>query len=96
MYRLEVGAACFVIFYLAAMALVLALDGRGFAEVGTKGWRAVEVVRATDEQGVNVSEQAKLTEDVAKGLRRTDAALESALEALNRQEQRLERLERKD
>jgi hypothetical protein len=92
-YRLEVGAACFAAFYLAAMALVLALDGRGFAEVGTKGLRAVEVIRATDEQQVSTSEQARLTEDMAKRLERTNAALESAFEALIRQEQQLEQLE---
>lgn len=92
-YRLEVGAACFAVFYLAAMALVLALDGRGFAEVGTKGWRAVEVVRATDEQRVNASDLANLTEDMEKKLEKTDAALASAFEALTGQEQRLEQLE---
>lgn len=44
-YRLEVGGACFAAFYLAAMALVLALDGRGFAELGTRGLRAAEPSR---------------------------------------------------
>jgi hypothetical protein len=39
-YRLEVGAACFVVVYLAAMAFFLALDGRGFAEFGTRGLKA--------------------------------------------------------
>jgi hypothetical protein len=61
--------------------------------VGTKGLRAVEVIRATDEQQVSTSEQARLTEDMAKRLERTNAALESAFEALIRQEQQLEQLE---
>jgi hypothetical protein len=95
-YRLEVGAACFAAFYLAAMALVLALDGRGFAEMGTKGLKAVEVVRTTDDYQANASEQARLTEDMEKRLERTNAALESAFEALTRQEQRLERLEERN
>jgi hypothetical protein len=95
-YRLEVGAACFVVFYLATMALVLALDGRGFAEVGTKGLKAVEIVRqAADEQQVTLSREVKVAHDMETDLKRTDAALERALEALNRQKQRLEQLEEK-
>jgi uncharacterized protein YdeI (YjbR/CyaY-like superfamily) len=66
-----------------------------FAEFGTKGWRAVEVVRATDEQRVNASEQAKITEDIEERLGKTNAALESAFEALTGQEKRLEQLEEK-
>ena len=54
-YRLEVGAACFAVFYLAAIAFMLALDGRGFAEFSTKGLRATKVVRAAAEQEVAMS-----------------------------------------
>jgi hypothetical protein len=39
-YRLEIGAAFFVAFYLATMAFVLALSGKGFAEFGTKGTKS--------------------------------------------------------
>lgn len=57
-YRLEVGMAFFVAFYLASMATVLALDGRGFAELGTKGLRAEKVVnRAAGEQQQSLREQ---------------------------------------
>jgi hypothetical protein len=38
-YRLEVGGAIFVGFYLAAMAFVLALRNRGFTDIGTAGVR---------------------------------------------------------
>lgn len=71
-YRLEVGAACFAAFYLATMALMLAFDGRGFAEFGTKGLRATKVVRAATEQEVVMS---------------------GVVEALRKQEERLEKLE---
>ncbi len=71
-YRLEVGAACFAAFYLAAMALMLAFDGRGFAEFGTKGLRVTEVIRAATEQEV---------------------VMNSVVETLKEQEERLERLE---
>lgn len=43
-YRLEIGAAFFVAFYLALMAILLALSGKGFAEFGTRGLRAETVV----------------------------------------------------
>ena len=39
-YRLEVGAAIFAGLYVIGMALVLALQNRGFAEFGTGGVRA--------------------------------------------------------
>jgi hypothetical protein len=39
-YRVEVGTAVFFSFYLATMALVLAMHNRGFTEIGTGGIRA--------------------------------------------------------
>lgn len=77
-YRLEVGAACFAVLYLAAMAFVLALAGRGFAEVGTKGLRATEVVQSPE---------------LEERLERVESTLEAAAGSLNGQEQRLARLE---
>lgn len=93
-YRLEVGGACFAVFYLATMALVLALDGRGFAEVGTKGLRAVKVTRTTDDQQVGLSEQVKFNCDIKNDLEETEAALQSTDKTLNEQEKRLDRLEK--
>lgn len=43
-YRLEIGAAFFAAFYLVTMAIVLALTGKGFAEIGTSGLKAEQVV----------------------------------------------------
>ncbi len=43
-YRIEIGLAAFAGFYLMVMTFVLALGGRGFTEIGTKGLRAQEVV----------------------------------------------------
>jgi hypothetical protein len=39
-YRVEVGAAVFFGFYLATMALVLAMHNRAFTELGTGGIKA--------------------------------------------------------
>ena len=83
-YRLEVGGASFTVLYLLAMAFVLALAGRGFAEIGTKGLRATEVVRAADkEQAVLIAERLALIE----------SAIQTTAEQLNEQEKRLARLE---
>ncbi|HEX5527802.1 MAG TPA: hypothetical protein VFX44_11490 [Solirubrobacterales bacterium] len=92
-YRLEVGGACFAAFYLAAMALALALDGRGFAELGTRGLRAAEVVRSTNEQEVSLSEQTKLNLEMEEKLDETNAALEDTVQAMREQEERLAVLE---
>jgi hypothetical protein len=39
-YRVEVGAAVFLGFYLASTALVLAMHNRGFTEIGSGGVKA--------------------------------------------------------
>jgi hypothetical protein len=60
-YRLEIGAAFFAVFYLVTMAMVLALDGRGFAEIGTKGLKAQRVVnRASARQQQELHRQWRL------------------------------------
>lgn len=92
-YRLEVGAASFTVLNLAAMALALALDGRGFAELGTRGLRAVEVVRSTDEQAVSFSENVKLNHEMEEKLEQTNAALENTVRTMRKQEKRLATLE---
>lgn len=93
-YRLEVGAACFAAFYLAAMALVLAIDGRGFAELGTKGLRAAEVVRAAGEQEGTLARHLKLNRQIEAELEKTNAAIQGAAETLQEQGERLAKLER--
>jgi hypothetical protein len=63
-YRLEIGATFFVAFYLAVLAVVLALDGRGFAELGTRGLKATTVVR----QQRYSSNQARIEHQIFKKL----------------------------
>jgi hypothetical protein len=93
-YRLEVGAASFVAFYLATMAVMLALDGRGFAEFGTRGLKAETVVGRGEERQQAAIRHQKLVE------RRTHIKLESLQSALDEaqglleiHQQRLDRLE---
>lgn len=42
-YRVEVGAAAFLGLYLVAMAFVLALNNRGFSEIGVNGLKAQDI-----------------------------------------------------
>ena len=64
-YRLEIGAAFFVAFYLATMAVVLAFKGKGFAEFGTKGLKATTVVAQQD----YVSHQEEINRQILKRMR---------------------------
>src|SRR6478752_5658332 len=71
-YRLEVGAACFAAFYLAAIAFFLALDGRGFAELGARGLKATKVIQATDTQQLTLAQHLELDRDLESDLKKTD------------------------
>ncbi len=95
-YRLEIGAACFVAIYLAAVAFLLALDGRGFVEFGRRGLKAEQIVRAADdEQEVTLTRQLELQQEIEQRLEDIGAALGSITEDLETQEQRLQFLERR-
>jgi hypothetical protein len=69
-YRLEVGGALFLGFYLVAMAFVLALQNRGFTEFGTGGVRAQSVVRVSRAFAMEESSLDALTEAIAEIKRR--------------------------
>lgn len=44
-YRVEVGAATFLGFYLTGMAFVLALNNRGFSEISVNGLKAQDITK---------------------------------------------------
>jgi hypothetical protein len=93
-YRLEIGAACFVAIYLAAIAFFLALDGRGFVEFGTRGLKAEQIVRAADDdEQVTLDEQTKATRGLEAALEDVEASLERAVDEISEQKQRLENVE---
>jgi hypothetical protein len=92
--RLEVGAACFVVAYLAAMTLALALAGRGFVEVAGKGLRSEQVVGTTDEQRATSAEHLMLIRSMEKNLKSTRVTLNGVLEELDTQDRRLQVLEK--
>jgi hypothetical protein len=49
-YRVEVGAAVFLGLYLATMAFALALHNRAFTEVGTNGFKALDIAAAEEDR----------------------------------------------
>lgn len=90
-YRLEVGAAFFVAFYLATMAFFLALDGKGFAEFGTKGLKADEVVGRQDV--ATLRQQARVDRQTRELLEEVRTEVEEVQATLGLHRQRLERIE---
>lgn len=94
MYRLEVGGACFVVIYLAAIAFFLALDGRGFVELGTKGLKAEQIVgEADDEQEMTLAGDLMSIRNTRETLKRFEAALDDVIDDQAAQEKRLRALE---
>ena len=93
-YRLEIGAAFFVVFYLAVMTFVLALSGRGFAQIGTKGVAADEVV-VNRKQNLAFRTLARSTRSALTGIADLRAGFRNVDKALESHEERLEKLEKK-
>jgi hypothetical protein len=55
-YRVEVGAAVFFGLYVATMAFALALQNRGFTEIGSGGIRARELAEVSEYAAVDHAE----------------------------------------
>lgn len=91
-YRLEVGVAFFAVLYVAAMALLLALSGRGFAEVGTKGLKVARIVIRSD---VTLRQQRQVDNQTRAMLNEFDGDLKVIVSELNSCRRRLEILETK-
>ncbi|HST69777.1 MAG TPA: hypothetical protein VLI94_08990 [Solirubrobacterales bacterium] len=51
-YRVEVGAATFLGLYLVAMAFVLALNNRGFSEIGVNGLKAQDINSSAQQDAI--------------------------------------------
>jgi hypothetical protein len=56
-YRVEVGAATFLGLYLVAMAFVLALNNRGFSEIGVNGVRAQDINSSAHQSAIKEHER---------------------------------------
>jgi uncharacterized protein YlxW (UPF0749 family) len=93
-YRLEIGMSFFVAFYLATMAMMLALSGRGFAEFGTQGVRARAVIdrAAGSKQQETLSRQLKATQQTERKLEELHARVADLRENVDLHQKRLENL----
>jgi hypothetical protein len=68
-YRVEVGAATFLGLYLVAMAFVLALNNRGFSEIGVNGLKAQDITKKAQRGTVQEHEnQLKMLWQVVEAL----------------------------
>ncbi|HEX6152845.1 MAG TPA: hypothetical protein VFZ19_04900 [Solirubrobacterales bacterium] len=68
-YRVEVGAATFLGLYLIAMAFVLALNNRGFSEIGVNGLKAKDITKKAQRGTVQEHEnQLKMLWQVVEAL----------------------------
>lgn len=94
-YRLEIGAAFFVAFYLATMALFLAFSGKGFAEFTATGLKIEEVVeRATERQDKTaLAWQLRIDHRTEEKLQQIQAFLDDLHQRQRLHEQRLEKLD---
>jgi hypothetical protein len=72
-YRLEIGAAFFVAFYLVTLTFLLALSGRGFAEFGTNGLKISKVVERSE---AGFRQQAQIDRQAWVKLRELNADVE--------------------
>jgi hypothetical protein len=92
-YRLEIAVAFFVAFYLATLTVLLALDGKGFAEFGTRGLKATTVIGPTArEQRETLSQQLKLADEAEREVEELVADLEDLQGRVNLQQVRLDEL----
>lgn len=57
-YRIEVGAATFLGLYLVTMALVLALNNRGFSEIGVNGLKAQDMANKAQQDAIQSHEDS--------------------------------------
>ena len=92
-YRLEIGAAFFVAFYLATLAVVLALGGKGFAELGPRGLKAQQVVeQVTDgKQQQALSRHLRTITQMGRELEELHSQVDDLQESFRSAQQHLER-----
>jgi hypothetical protein len=57
-YRVEVGAGTFLGLYLVMMAFVLALNNRGFSEIGVNGLKAQDMANKAQQDAIQGHEES--------------------------------------
>lgn len=90
-YRVEVGAAAFLGLYLVALAFVLALNNRGFSDIGTSGLKAQDIANRAQQRGI--AEQKRALEGINTMVRDLEDFTEESIEGLT---QRVDEIEKSD
>jgi hypothetical protein len=80
-YRIEIGAAAFLGLYLIALAFVLALNNRGFSEIGTSGLKAQDIANRAQQRGI--AEQKKALERINTMVGDLEEFTEESIDNLN-------------
>jgi len=88
-YRIEVGAACFLGLYLVVMTFVLALHNRGFSEIGVNGLRAQEIANIAQQNAIRGQDEQ--VEALRAGLEQVSGAVEKTFEQLKSEMDELKR-----
>lgn len=57
-YRIEVGAAAFLGLYLVTMAFALALNNRGFSEIGVHGLKAQDITNTANQADTRSNDES--------------------------------------
>ncbi|HET7121382.1 MAG TPA: hypothetical protein VFI17_09055 [Solirubrobacterales bacterium] len=79
LYQVEVAGGCFLVFYIPLLAFVLALNGRGFTQLGPRGLKAEQVV---NHQQLALKGQEERIESLKDDVGLTAAALRAVYEQL--------------
>jgi hypothetical protein len=80
-YRIEIGAAAFLGLYLVSMAFVLALNNRGFSEIGMSGLKAQDLANREQQSAIDAQDEA--VELVRAAITELAARTESLVERLD-------------
>lgn len=88
-YRIEIGAAIFLGLYLVAMAFVLALNNRGFSEIGVNGLKAQDMANKAQQDAIQGHQES--LEILGNVIERLEGSTEESIRDLKR---RLENVEK--
>jgi hypothetical protein len=88
-YRIEIGAAVFLALYLVAMAFVLALNNRGFSEIGVNGLKAQDMANKAQQDAIQGHQESL---DILEAL--IDSLENSTEKSIQELEMRLEDMEK--
>lgn len=93
-YRVEIGAGTFLGLYLVAMAFVLALNNRGFSEIGVNGLKAQDMANRAQQTAIQSQEESieTLEQMIGEIVNSTEESTNALQQRLNVLEEKSERI----